>query len=159
MFAFFLLAPRTAFLCLTALFLAAAVPLAWGWTLLLPREPEPFTSPGEAESVSRSLQPKQMRRDPIAVVLLVFVTLSYARHLPSVPQNIGTAWLARLISAQAVGESALYLHWFFLAIPGVAAIYALCTRSALRIPLLAAGITVLLLALLAPALGRAFLGS
>jgi|SRR5271163_1154785 len=159
MLVFLALAPRTAFLCLSALLLGAAVPLAWAWTLLLPREPEPFASPGETESVSGSPQPKQKRRDPIAVVLLVFVTLSYALQFPGVPQNVGSAWLAKIISPNAVSESAVILHWFFLAIPGVAAIYALCTRSALRTPLLLAGIFVLLLVLLAPMLDVALLAS
>lgn len=157
MFAMLPLSPRVAFLCLAALFIGAAIPLAWAWTLLLPREPEPFAAPGEPEKVSRTPQPGRKRRDPVAVVFLIFVTLGYALQFPGVPKDVGTVWLSKIISGNAVHESALYLHWFFLAIPGVAALYALSTRSALRIPLLLAGALVLLLALLAPALGGAFL--
>jgi hypothetical protein len=159
MVAFFLFAPRVAFLCLSALLLGAAVPLAWAWTLLLPRDPEPFAAPGEMGKASGMALSRQNRRDPIAVVLLVFVTLSYALQFPGVPENIVMVWLSKIIPADAVGESALILHWFFILIPGVAAIYALFLRSSMRIPLVLAGVLVLLLWLLAPLLRAALLAS
>jgi hypothetical protein len=153
------LPPRVAFFCLSAVLLGAAVPLAWAWTLLLPRDPEPFAGPREIENVSSSARAKQRRRDPIAVVLLVFVTLSYALQFPGVPQNIATLWLSKIIPPDAINGSALALHWFFILIPGVAAIYALFTRSPLRIPLVVAGLMVLLVWLLAPPLYAALLAS
>jgi hypothetical protein len=159
MFAFLPIAPRVSFFCLSVLLLGAAVPLAWAWTLLLPREPEPFAGPREIEDVSSSARAKQRRRDPIAVVLLVFVTLSYVLQFPGVPENIANAWIAKIVPANVVGWSALALHWFFVLIPGVAAIYALFTRNPLRIPLVAAGLMVLLVWLLSPGLYAALLAS
>ena len=151
------LPPRVAFFCLSALLLGAAVPLAWAWTLLLPRDLEPFAAPGEMENVSGAAITKQNRRDPIAAVLLVFVTLSYALQFPGVPQDIANVWIAKIVPASADGWSALALHWFFILIPGVAAIYALFMRSPVRIPLVAAGLMVLLIWLLAPPLYAALL--
>jgi hypothetical protein len=153
------LPPRVAFLCLSALLLGAAVPLAWAWTLLLPREPEPFAAPGEMERDASAAHPKQNRRDPVAVLLLILVTLSYAQQFPGVPQNIAGAWIPRIVSASAAGWCILALHWFFILIPGAAAIYALFLRNAMRVPLAAAGLLVLLVWLLAPPLCAALLGS
>jgi hypothetical protein len=157
MFVFPPIAPRVAFFCLSAVLLGAAVPLAWAWTLLLPRDPEPFAAPPEMENVSSAARTKQNRRDPIAAVLLVFVTLSYAQQFPGVPEDIATVWIAKIVPASAAGWSALALHWFFILIPGVAAIYALFTRNSLRIPLVAASLMVLLVWLLAPPLYAALL--
>jgi hypothetical protein len=157
MFVFPPIAPRVAFFCLSAVLLGAAVPLAWAWTLLLPRDPEPFAAPREMENVSSAARTKQNRRDPIAAVLLVFVTISYAQQFPGVPQNIATIWLSKIIPPDAINGSALVLHWFFILIPGVAAIYALFTRNPLRIPLVVAGLMVLLIWLLAPPLYAALL--
>jgi hypothetical protein len=153
------LPPRVAFFCLSALLLGAAVPLAWAWTLLLPRDPEPFAAPREMENVSSVARTKRRQRDPISVVLLVFVTLSYALQFPGVPQGIAAVWIAKIVPASAAGWSALVLHWFFILIPGVAAIYALFLRNAIRIPLVAAGLMVLLVWLLAPPLYAALLVS
>jgi hypothetical protein len=153
------LPPRVAFFCLSAVLLGAAVPLAWAWTLLLPRDPEPFAAPGEMENASSAARTKQKRRDPIAAMLLVFVTLSYAQQFPGVPENMANVWIARIVPASAAGWSALVLHWFFILIPGVAAIYALFTRIPLRIPLVAAGLMVLLVWLLSPPLYAALLAS
>jgi hypothetical protein len=159
MLIFLPLAPRVAFLCLSTLLLGAAVPLARAWTLFLPRDPEPFAAPREMENASSAAPAKQYRRDPIAAVLLVFVTLSYAQQFPGVPQNIATVWLSKIIPPDAINGSALMLQWFFILIPGVAALYALFKRNPLRIPLVAAGLMVLLVWLLAPPLYAALLAS
>jgi len=111
------------------------------------------------ENVSGEAITKQNRRDPIAAVLLVFVTLSYALQFPGVPQDIANVWIAKIVPASAAGWSELVLHWFFILIPGVAAIYALFTRIPLRIPLVAAGLMVLLVWLLSPPLYAALLAS
>ena len=126
---------------------------------MLPRDPEPFAAPREKEKISSGTQWKQNRRDPLAAVLLVFVTLSYALQFPGVPQNIVTAWLSKVIPTGAIDGSAFALHWFFILIPGAAAVHALFTRNALRIPLVAAGLMVLLVWLLAPGLYAALLAS
>jgi hypothetical protein len=160
MAAFFPVAPRVAFLCLSALLLGAAVPLAWAWTLVLPEEPEPFAAGRRRENVLQAYRAKHMRRDPIAIVLLVFVTLSYALQFPGVPKDIATAWIAKIIPEEAIDWTALGVHWFFIVIPGIAAIYALFAlfrRNPMRTPLVLAGIFVLLLWLFVPLLEAAFL--
>jgi hypothetical protein len=148
-----------AFLCLSALLLGAAVPLAWAWTLVLPEEPDPFGAPRRRENILRAYRAKHMRRDPIAIVLLVFVTISYALQFPGVPKDIATAWISKIIPAEAIDWTAFVVHWFFVVIPGVAAIYAISLRNPIRIPLVLAGILVLLLWLLVPVLGAAFLAA
>src|SRR5215470_5446288 len=91
MLAAFLLAPKFAFILLTALIVGAAVPLAIAWTRLLPEERPPFElestgrRPAPAASVYRSEPPR--RTDIAAIVLLVLLTVAFALQFPGVPRE------------------------------------------------------------------------
>jgi hypothetical protein len=93
MFAALVLDYRLAFLFLAVLNLGAAVPLAFGWARVLPEEPPPFGN--TVDSLRRAKnrltvdELKSKRRDPIAIVVLICVTVSYACQLPGVPRGMG----------------------------------------------------------------------
>ncbi len=163
MFAALLLGHRLAFVLLCALLLGAAAPLAFAWTRIFPEEQPPF----RLDRPSRSRFPKVVpvrtmqhpRTDPVALALLMGVSLSYLLQLPGLPRE---AVLARL--AAYVPE--ILLHWMgrigwglLLAVPAVAAFYSVLRPNRIRVPLLAAGILVPLLWLLIPLLQAALIAS
>lgn len=161
MFAALLLDHRLALALLCALLLGAAVPLAFAWTRIFPEEQPPF----QFDRPSRSRFPRVVpvrtkhhpRTNPVALALLVGVSLSYLLQLPGLPRE---AVLARL--AAYVPE--IWLHWlmrigwgFLLVVPAVAAVYSVFQPNRVRVPLLAAGILVPLLWLLIPLLQAALI--
>ena len=88
MFALLLIDHRLALLALAALLIAAAIPLAFAWTRLLPEEPPPFPiQPGSFPTIDQELpsqQPAARKRDlVISIVLLVCLTLAYVSGLPA----------------------------------------------------------------------------
>ena len=89
MLAALLLDHRFAFLLLAALHLGAAIPLAFGWVRLLPAEAPPFQidrAPARRRSIyAHSSEDEEPPRDPLAMVLLICVTVSYAVQLPGLP--------------------------------------------------------------------------
>src|SRR5262249_34641609 len=129
-----LLPPRAAFLCLAGLLLLSAAPLAWAWTLLLPREPDPFEDPGELPEKLPAYNSQPTSRDPVAIVLLVLATLSFASQLPGVPLHALQSLLTYALAADTAADITVGLHWFFLTIPAVGAIYAVWRGEALRVP-------------------------
>jgi hypothetical protein len=143
---------RVALLALAALLVAAAAPLAWGWARLLPEEPPPFeiaasASPADDSDSNRKLLSK---RDPLAVFLLVCVTLGYILKFPGLPLAASLQRLATLLPSD-------YFHWallggraFFLVVPGLAAAYSALRPNPIRIPLIVGGLLVLALWLASP---------
>ena len=157
----FLLEPRFAFLFLCMLLLGAATPLAAAWSHLLPEEPPPF----RFERSSRTkrfagvvpLHHATAVRDPFAIVLLVFVTASFLRQLPGLPQDLLLSQAASLIPEPWLRDLLLFFRWFFVVIPLLAAVYSLFRPNAIRLPLILAGVLVPLLWLASPWLRAAFL--
>ena len=159
MFAALVLDYRLAFLFLAALSLGTAVPLAFGWARVLPEEPLPF---GNAEDSFRRAKnspaaPVLMnkKRDPFAIVLLLSITVSYASQLPGVPRGMGFGSIPTLIPHNTRGGIEFAAIWFLVLIPGFASVYSLLRPNFLRIPLIAAGMMILLLWLLAAPLRAA----
>jgi hypothetical protein len=154
---------RLAFVLLGGLVLGAGVPLAMAWVHLLPEDAAPFGSPEKAtRSPGESLEPGEMRErrsDPIAVGLLVFVTISFILQFPGVPRDAVFHWLASRFDATSADLITLGARAFFAFVPGLAACYSLLRRNFLRIPLLGAGILVLLLWLFGPLLQAALVAS
>ena len=159
MFAALLLDHRLALLLLSAPVIGPAVPLAFAWARVLPEDPPPF-----AEVGSSSLRPKNRRlsdeagvgkRDPVAIALLLCVTFSYVLQLPGLNTHLGLGTLPKVIPQDTIGWLNFGLTWFFVAVPGFAVFYALLRPNFLRIPLIAAGVLVLLLWLLAAPLHAA----
>ena len=95
------------------------------------------------------------RRDPFAIVLLLFVTLSYASQLPGVPREMGFGSIPTVIPYNSRGWIEFAATWFLVVIPGFAAAYSFLRPNFLRAPLIAAGFLVLLLWLLAAPLRAA----
>lgn len=153
--------PWLAFVLLSALLIGAAIPLAIAWAKLLPEEEPPFSSfraletdgSAKANPVGRS----DSTRDPFAVVLLIFVTLSYISQFPGVPYDFLLLRTSAFIHEPWFQGALLFCHGFFIAIPVIAAWYSLFRRHAIRLPLIFAGILVPLLWLAVPWLRRAFL--
>ena len=159
MFAALVLDYRLAFLFLAALSLGSAVPLAFGWARVLPEEPLPF---GNAEDSFRQAKnspaaPVLMskKRDPFAIVLLLCVTVSYACQLPGVPRGMGFGSIPTVIPHNTRGWIEFAAIWFLVLIPGFVSVYSLLRPSFLRVPLIAAGMMILLLWLLAAPLRAA----
>ena len=142
---------RLAFLCLAVLNLGAAAPLALGWARVLPEEPPPF---GNAEDSLRRTSPPaaaltSKRRDPFAILLLLCVTVSYASQLPGIPHGLGCGSIPAVVAHPTGGWIEFAAIWFLVLIPGFASLYSLLRPNFLRVPLIAAGMLILLLWLLA----------
>ena len=148
---------RLAFLFLAVLNLGAAAPLALGWARVLPEEPPPF---GNAEDSLRRTSPPaaaltSKRRDPFAILLLLCVTVSYASQLPGIPHGLGCGSIPAVVAHPTGGWIEFAAIWFLVLIPGFASLYSLLRPNFLRVPLIAAGMLILLLWLLAAPLHAA----
>jgi hypothetical protein len=163
MFAAIILDYRLAFVFLCALVVGAAVPLAMAWARVLPEDAPPFArNEDSADAAKEELPGKEERsrnRDPFAVVLLVFVTLSYALRFPGFPVDAVLHLLATRMPEAWWDWGFLAGRAFFVVTPGLAACYAAIRPNSLRAPLIAAGILVLLLWLLRPMLFAAMITS
>jgi len=153
MLAAFLLDHRLALLFLAALHVGTAVPLAFGWVRLLPEEAPPFQfhrAPRRRWSIyaHSSDEGEETRRDPLAMALLICVTVSYAVQIPGVPRSLGFAFTPTVVPQDASGWVQFALTWFLVVVPGFAAAYALLRPNFLRVPLIAASTLILLLWLL-----------
>ena len=149
MLATLLLDHRLAFLFLAALDLATAVPLAFGWVRLLPEEAPPFQiyrAPARRWSIyAHSSEDEQNPRDSLAVVFLICVTVSYAVQLPGLPRSLAFGSIPTVIPQDASEWTRFALTWFLVVVPVFSAAYSLLRPNFLRVPLIAAGVLILLL--------------
>ena len=157
MFAIVLIDHRLALVALAALLITSAAPLAYAWARLLPEEPSPFEVPaGSPPAEDVVTNPKRRaKNDPVAIFLLICVTLSYVLKFPGLPAAAALQWLSTLLPKDYFGWSVLVGHWFFLVVPGVAAVYSALRPNPIRIALLAGGLLVLALWLVSPILRAA----
>lgn len=143
--------------------MGAGAPLALCWSRLFPEDAAPFDGPEKAtRDAEESLEAGASRKkqgDRIAIVLLVFVTVSYALQFPGVPRDAALHWLANRFDATSADLITLGARAFLAFVPGLAACYSLLRANFARIPLVAAGILVLLLWLFGPQLQAALLAS
>jgi hypothetical protein len=163
MFAAIILDHRLAFVFLCALVVGAAVPLAMAWARVLPEDAPPiaskeYSSRG-AEEEPPSEEERSRNRDPFALVLLVFVTMSYALRFPGFPMDAVLHWFSTRMPEAWWDWGLLAGRAFFVVTPGLAACYSAVQPNFLRIPLIAAGILVLVLWLLQPMLFAAMITS
>jgi hypothetical protein len=156
MLAIVLIGHRLALLALAALLIAAAAPLAYAWASLLPEEPPPFeVAAGSPAENLASNQKSPVKRDLVAVFLLVCVTLSYVLRFPGLPLVAGLQWLSTLLPADCFNWTLLAGRWFFVVAPGVAAVYFALRPNPMRIALIIGGLLVLALWLVSPMLRAA----
>src|SRR5467141_5411752 len=150
---------RLAFLLLAALNLGTAVPLAFGWVRLLPEETPPFqisrTRLRRRSEYAHSSEEEETRRDPLAIVLLLCITVSYAVQLPGIPRNSGFGSIPMVVPEDTYGWVQFALTWFLAVAPGFGAAYSLLRPNFLRVPLIVAGTLILLLWLLSAPLRSA----
>jgi len=149
MLAALLLDHRLAFLLLAALHLGTAVPLAFGWVRLLPEEAPPFQihrAPARRWSLyAHSSEDEETPRDPLAIVLLICVTASYAVQFPGLAQSLAFGSIPTVIPQETSEWARFSLTWFLVVVPGFGAAYSLLRPNFLRVPLIAAGVLILLL--------------
>jgi hypothetical protein len=159
MLAALLLDYRLAFLLLAALHLSTAVPLAFGWVRLLPEEAPPFQIhrlPARRWSIyAHSSEDEENPRDPLAMILLICVTVSYAVQFPGLPRSLALGSLPTVVPQDVSAWARFALTWFLVMVPGIAAVYSLLRPNFLRVPLIAAGVLILLLWLAAAPLHAA----
>ena len=159
MLAALLLDHRLAFLFLAALHLGIAVPLAFGWVRLLPEEAPPFQihrPPARHWSIyAHSSEDEENPRDPLAMALLICVTVSYAVQFPGLLRSLALGSVPTVLPQDAFAWARFALTWFLVVVPGFAAVYSLLRPNFLRVPLTAAGVLILLLWLLSAPLRAA----
>ena len=150
---------RLAFLFLAVLNLGAAAPLALGWARVLPEEPPPFGKAEDSLRRTRTSPPAaaltSKNRDLFAILLLLCVTVSYACQLPGIPHDLGCGSIPAVVAHPTGGWIEFAAIWFLVLIPGFAFVYSLLRPNFLRVPLIAAGMLILLLWLLAAPLHAA----
>jgi hypothetical protein len=145
---------RLALVAFAALLIAAAAPLASAWARLLPEEPPPFgLPPSPAPPGQMSSNPETRRKgDPFAIFLLLCVTLSFLLKFPGLPVAALLQSLSLWMPREDFNWLVLGARAFFVVVPGLAAVYSAIRPNPIRIPLIAAGVFVILLWLLSPML-------
>ncbi len=168
MLAALLLDHRLAFVILSALIISAAIPLAIAWTRLLPEEAPPFAIEEPASRPSQKKltygfgfvpRPYVPKRSRFSVALLVAVSVSFALQLPGLPRYIDFNSIPTEIPQNPRDWIEFVLAAFFLVIPGVAVAHSFLKPNLLSIPLIAAGVLVLLLWLFAGPLRAALVAA
>jgi hypothetical protein len=95
------------------------------------------------------------KNDPVAVFLLVCVTLSYLLKFPGLPAAAGLQWLSTLLPADYFSPAVLMGRWFFAVVPAIAAVYSALRPNPVRIALIVGGLLVLALWFVSPMLRAA----
>lgn len=129
---------RLALVLLSAIIVAAGVPLAVAWARLLPADREPFSSDGNQEQATAA------PRDPLAIILLSLVTVSYLSRFPGVPMESLRLWLDARLTAPWPEYFFLAVVFFLVFAPAFAACYSILRPNPLRSHLIWAGTLILL---------------
>jgi hypothetical protein len=167
MLAVLLIDHRVAFLALIALYVTAAIPLAYAWARVLPEERPPFDiKPPADPGVGQKPAPKaasQQRRKIIAIGLLICITTAYLLQFPGFPQTAAYSWALNWLAAVFSVTLATWILYGsemgLIALIGFAACYAFLNPGPLRFPLTTAAALVLILWLLSPLLRIALIAS
>ncbi|HUE42635.1 MAG TPA: hypothetical protein VMP12_03680 [Candidatus Sulfotelmatobacter sp.] len=152
---------RLAFLALVVLLIGAGTPLAFAWVRLLPEDAPPFPiEPGSFPSVDDEVPQERPNRKKdywIAAPLVFCLTIAFVFRVPGFPSATVLAWVGGTIPG--VSE-----HWSVIAIQVVvaliaigAAVFGALRPGPLRIPLIFASATTLILWFLGPLLQTAML--
>jgi len=136
--------PRLAAFLMTALLLGAAVPLALGWTKILPPEREPFSGSDQPSPASP--------RDPFALFLLLNVSLSLVAAIPRIADALHLDSLLGLLPAPWAEHFTMVSLIWLVFVPAFAAAYSAVRANPVRVHLILGGILVLALWFLSPTL-------
>ena len=126
------------------LLIGAAIPLALGWTKMLPAEREPFSRLDQASPFSP--------RDPFAIFLLLNISLSLFAAIPRIAATIHLDALIQLLSPSWAERFAMVSLIWLVFVPAFAAAYSAVRSNPIRAQLIVGGILVLALWLLSPTL-------
>ena len=126
------------------LLVAAAIPLALGWTRILPPEREPFSRP--------DLPRKKPELDLFAVFLLVNVSLSLIAAIPRIADTLHLDFMLGLLPPAWAEHIAMVSLIWLVFIPAFAAACSAVRSNPIRAQLIVGGILVLALWLLSPTL-------
>ncbi len=147
---------RLALVAFAALLIAAAAPLASAWARLLPEEPPPFEVPAPSPPEQTPSNRETRRKgDPFAIFLLLCITLSFLLKFPGLPVAAALQRLSGMLPPDYFNWLVLGARVFFAAMPGLAAVYSAIRPNPMRIPLIVAGVFVILLWFLSPMLRAA----
>jgi len=136
--------PRLAAFLMTVLLVAAAIPLALGWTRILPPEREPF-------SPSNLLRTKA-KLDLVALFLLVNISLSLLAAIPRIADTVHLLAILQLLPAAWAEQLTIAALIWLVFIPAFAAAYAAVRSNPIRAQLIVGGLLVLAVWLLSPTL-------
>ncbi len=136
--------PRLAAFLMMVLLVGAAIPVALGWTKILPPEREPFSRP--------DLPHQKPKRDFVAIFLLFNVTLSLLIAIPRIADTLHLEALAQFVPASLAEHLTMILLIWLSFIPALAAAYSAVRANVIRAHLIVGGILVLALWLLSPTL-------
>jgi len=136
--------PRLAAFLMMVLLVAAAIPLALGWTRFLPPEREPFSRP--------DLLRKKPKLDLFALFLLLNVSLSLVAAIPRIADTLDLLAIVQLLPAAWAEQLTIAALIWLIFIPAFAAAYSAVRSSPIRAQLIVGGILVLALWLLSPTL-------
>lgn len=136
--------PRLAAFLMMALILGAAIPLALGWTKILPPEREPFVRP--------DVPAQKPKRDFIAIFLLLNVSISLLIAIPRITEMLHLEMLTQFLPESWAEHLTMILLIWLSFIPAFAAAYSAVRANAIRLHLIAGGVLVLALWLLSPTL-------
>jgi hypothetical protein len=166
MFAAFLLDPRLALVVLSALIVAAAIPLAIAWVRILPEEAPPFEIAQDSRHTQKKTSygfdyvppPFVPKRSRFSIVLLAALTVCFALQLPGIPRYVGFHSIPAAIPLHPSGWIEILLVSFFLVVPVAAIAHSFFRPNLLSIPLIVASVLGLLLWLLSAPLYAALTG-
>jgi len=154
---------RVAFLALAALVVAAGIPLAFAWTRVFPEDRPPFQiEPPSHPSVGTELAPVPFGdpvRNPIAIGLLVCVTVAYLVQFPGVPRPAIVDWLNSTLAESSVVWIIVVVKVLVIMAGGWTLYYGILKPGPLRWPLISAAALVLIQWMVAPLLRVALLAS
>ena len=136
--------PRLAAFLMVVLLVAAAIPLALGWTRILPPEREPFARAGQPI-------PKASR-NRAAIFLLSSVSLSLLAAIPRIADTLHLPAMVQLLPPAWAEELTIAVLTWLVFIPAFAAAYSAVRSNPIRAQLIVGGILVLALWLLSPTL-------
>jgi hypothetical protein len=152
---------RATFLALAVLIVATGIPLAFAWARVLPEDASPFrVDPGSSSSGNLESHPdipRKYDRDPLSIILLFCITVTYLLRFPGVSVVALVHWLNVAFSGPTTAWMISSGKAILLIGTGFAACYAALRPGPLRVPLVLAAGLALILWLLGPILQAALL--
>jgi hypothetical protein len=157
----FALDHRIAFVALVALIVGGAIPLAFAWARILPEDRPPFEieppSYPNVEIEPPPATPASAKRNLVAILLLIALTVAYVFQFPGFPRDAIFRWLVSIFSSDPAPWISLVAEALAVVTAIGAVVYAILRPGRLRTPLISAAVLVAMLWILAAFLRTALL--